>query len=250
MVFVCNFCSKNFSSNSSLNNHKNKANYCLKIQSELERNREKDMCIKIKELELNIIMYQKEIEIYKSEILKKDELITKLSLEKSIVHNNNNSNNTTTTSSLSSNSSRNITITNCLDLSDERIRLAVEKYSLDHYNRTYEGLVDWCINNLLKDENDELGYLCNDRNRRIFIYKSMSGEMISDPNANKLKSILKPALFDKLKLHKKTNYNIMAEISDDEDSSKAAVFINIHELNKNMGVEFEKELVRKTYIKK
>ena len=253
MGFLCNFCSKSFSSISSLNNHKNKANYCLKIQADLNRDKENDKNRQyqdqIKKLEFELLTAHKEIEIYKMELLKKDELITKLSLEKSIVNNNNtisNSNNTSTSSS--SNSSKNFTIMNSLDLSDEKLRLATDKYTIDHYNRTSEGMVQWCVDNLLKDENDKLTYICNDKNRRNFIYKSTSGEMISDPNANKLKSIIKPALTDKLKTHKKINYNMMADVSDDENE-KADECINIHEQNKQMGVEFEKELVRKTYSK-
>jgi len=251
MSFTCNFCAKNFSAKSSLNAHKITANYCLKIQAELtQKNTEekfKSDQLLIKELETNCIQYRKEIEIYKLEIEKKDKLITKLSLEKSI-----NTTNTTTTNNTnsSSNNSRNLTIMNSLDLSSDKLRIAADNYSFDHYNRTSEGMVEWCVDNLLKDKDDKLTYICNDKNRRNFVYKSSTGELISDPNATKLKSFLKPALTDKLKTHKKLNYSKMAEESDDEDSVKSDMYINIHEENKTLGVDFEKELVKKTYVKK
>lgn len=262
MSFICNFCNKNFVSNATLTKHKSTANYCRKIQSELEfkhvEQKDKKFQDRIQELELElkfsrkqyqdqIELSQKATEIYKAILLEKDALITKISLEKSIVHNNNiiNSNNI----SNSSNNSKHLTIMNNLDLSSERLKLAADNYTLDHYNRSSEGLVDWCVSNLLKDDNDKLTYICNDKNRRTFQFKSSSGELVSDPNADKLKSILKPVLTDKLKTHKKINYLLMSEVSDDEDSIKSDEYIKIHEENKTMGVEFEKELVKKTYVK-
>ncbi|MDD4931401.1 MAG: hypothetical protein PHG66_04650 [Candidatus Colwellbacteria bacterium] len=187
------------------------------------------------------------VEIYKKISDEKDTLIVKLSTEKSVV-NNTNCNNTSSSSS-SSNRQNNI-IMGHLDLSSEKIKLAVESYSLEHYNRASAGLADWCIDNLLTDNDNNLQYICSDKNRRCFQFKTESGDIVSDPNADKLKSAIKPMLSDRLRIHKKINFSKIGDESDDEDSTKSDLCIQIHNENKTMGVEFEKELVKKTYSKK
>lgn len=55
---------------------------------------------------------------------------------------------------------------------------------------------------------------------------------------------------DRLKIHKKVNYSKMGDESDDEENEKSESYIRIHEENKTMGHEFERELAKKTYMKK
>lgn len=283
MSFQCEFCSKCFSSKSSLNTHKSKTKYCLEIQKNkgfISEVKGKELCkycsreffkkdnkqthettckhristiqnqdITIMNLTSDLKLANEKIEFYKKLLEEKDSLILKLSSEKSVINNTSTSTNCNNQSTSSSSSTKQNIIMGSLDLSVEKIKMAVENYTIDHYNRTSEGLVDWCVNNLLKDENNNLRYICNDKNRRSFQFKSEAGDIVTDPNADKLKLAIKPILNDKLRTHKKLNYSKMAEESDDEDSEKSDVYIKIHEENKTMGVEFEKELAKKTYTK-
>lgn len=220
MSFQCEFCTKCFSTKYSLNSHKLKTKYCLEIQKtkgvsvDLRGSEKCDYCDKyfllkdsrcdheiickkkstveysiVNDLNLEIERLKSELKfanekamIYKTQSDEKDAMIMKLSIEKSVV--NTNYNNTTSTST----SNRQNIIIGPLDLSLEKIKSAVENYTIDHYNRTSEGMVDWCVNNLLKDENNNLRYICNDKNRRCFQFKSESGDIITDPNADKLKA--------------------------------------------------------------
>ena len=135
---------------------------------------------------------------------------------------------------------------NCLDLSDERLKKAADNYTFDHYNRAAAGMVDWCVNNVIKD-NDGMLYRCTDKNRRVFTFKTILGDTILDPNATQLKSSLKPILAEKLKGYKKINCKLMGEDSDDDNNEKVDAYLRLHAINKEMGAEFEKELVKKTY---
>ena len=180
-------------------------------------------------------------DFYKSELSKKDDLV-KLSIEKSGVVNNT----TMTTSSSNKQINKQVNVMNCLDLSDERLKKAADNYTFDHYNRAEAGMVDWCINNVIKDK-DEMLYRCTDKNRRVFTFKTILGDTILDPNATQLKSSIKPILAEKLKGYKKINCKLMGEDSDDDNNEKVDAYLRLHAINKEMGIEFEKELVKKTY---
>ena len=187
----------------------------------------------------------KKEEFYKSELSKKDELI-KLSIEKSIEKSGIITNNNNSTSSSNKQINKQVNVMNCLDLSDERLKKAADNYTFDHYNRAEAGMVDWCINNVIKDK-DEMLYRCTDKNRRVFTFKTILGDTILDPNATQLKSSIKPILAEKLKGYKKINCKLMGEDSDDDNNEKVDAYLRLHAINKEMGIEFEKELVKKTY---
>ena len=242
----CIHCDKSFHQKSSKLIHEN--NCKNKILSEKEsliqeiKDSLKTQSDLINTYENDIKTLKCEKEFYKSELAKKDDLI-KLSIEKSgIITNNNNSTSSSSTKLIN----KQINVMNCLDLSDERLKKAADNYTFDHYNRAAAGMVDWCVNNVIKD-NDGMLYRCTDKNRRVFTFKTILGDTILDPNATQLKSSLKPILAEKLKGYKKINCKLMGEDSDDDNNEKVDAYLRLHAINKEMGIEFEKELVKKTY---
>ena len=242
----CIHCDKSFHQKSSKLIHEN--NCKNKILSEKEsliqeiKDSLKTQSDLINTYENDIKTLKCEKEFYKSELAKKDDLI-KLSIEKSgIITNNNNSTSSSSTKLIN----KQINVMNCLDLSDERLKKAADNYTFDHYNRAAAGMVDWCINNVIKDK-DEMLYRCTDKNRRVFTFKTILGDTILDPNATQLKSSIKPILAEKLKGYKKINCKLMGEDSDDDNNEKVDAYLRLHAINKEMGIEFEKELVKKTY---
>lgn len=258
MTHKCIHCLKIFSTNYILNKHQLSAKYCLKIQEE-KRLTTENKCkycssnVLLSELMIHqIICADEKINDLTFQLgVEKEKLILVNSMLEEKIKTSNKEHELTITKlgdkqTMMSNCGNKYISLNSLDLSEDKIKLAVGDYTIDHYNRSCEGMVDWCVNSLLKDENNNLLYLCSDKNRRNFMFKNKDGEVISDSNADKLKKAIKPIINDKLKYCKKEVYTKLGECSDDENE-KLDKCVEIHESNKNMGVEFEIELAKKTY---
>lgn len=133
-----------------------------------------------------------------------------------------------------------------LDLSKERIESAKDKYTLKHYEKGCIGQVDWAMNNILMDANGNKLYTCTDKNRRCFMYKDEFGNLVIDIQAKKLKASIYPVIELKINEYKKIKCRELAEV-DDDDNSLLDKYIKLYTENKEMGIEFEKELVSRTY---
>jgi cell division protein FtsB len=194
----CDSCKKIFKSVSSLNYHKKNAIYCLKIQGNIEKTFNCKYCKKIFNSQkiLNshinkceesyiIIELKKENEELKTKIM---ELETKLEIyeeghdfiktlakePKSVINNN------TKILNISSFNLNKDKVKNILDLKfDENCILQGQK-----------GVAHFAVNNLLKDDNGNLTYICTDPSRRIFKYKDNFGEIQKDVKAQKLTNML------------------------------------------------------------
>lgn len=209
----CEYCKKNFSSLSSVNNHKKTALYCLKIQGKNTNNFECDLCNKffackkilnthIKscskyiKIENENIELKKENEKLTNQLIEKDKKIIKLEAElkikdsiyeedhdfiktlakepKSVINNN------TKILNISSFSLNKDKVKSMLDLKfDENCILDGQK-----------GVAHFAVNNLLKDDNGKLTYICTDPSRHIFKYKDNFGEIQKDIKAQKLTNML------------------------------------------------------------
>jgi len=205
----CEYCKKNFSSLSSLNNHKKTAVYCLKIQGKNIDNFQCNLCEKFfsckKVLTTHInscskfiikenenIQLKNENEELKKQIIENNkkimELETKLEIyeedhdfiktlakePKSVINNN------TKILNISSFNLNKDKVKNILDLKfDENCILQGQK-----------GVAHFAVNNLLKDDNGNLTYICTDPSRRIFKYKDNFGEIQKDIKAQKLTNML------------------------------------------------------------
>jgi hypothetical protein len=212
-TFNCEYCHSVFKNSSSLKLHQKKAKYCIKIQKEnnemkvncnnilnnkfkcencdklLSSKRNLDnhysICNNIDKLKVTILKYKIHIE----ELIKKGEQQEKKikELENTIerlainaIHKPTTTNNNTTNNTLN--------IMSSLDFNNvNKIKNLID----DNYNINYaidgqKGLARFVVDNLLKDENGELLYVCTDPSRQIFKYKDDSGEIKKDVEAKKL----------------------------------------------------------------
>ncbi|MDD4931570.1 MAG: hypothetical protein PHG66_05525 [Candidatus Colwellbacteria bacterium] len=141
---------------------------------------------------------------------------------------------------------KNITM-NSLNLSQERLESIKDTYTIKHYERGGIGQADWVVDNVLRDNSGNLIYKCTDKNRKNFIYHDENGNIVTDIQAKKLKEAILPIMSTKLKEFKKIKCSELAEQSDDE-SELLEKYSDLYKENKEMGNEFDKRLVEKTYV--
>jgi hypothetical protein len=226
----CQYCNNVFVSEKSLDAHKKKAKYCLKKQQELkiikefnceycnmiyftdlELENHKNICTlflkqrinsleeenkmseenvtyfqnennnkekEIKTLNENIKHLQEQIKQLQEQILS----ITKVAVMKNTTNNTNNTTNNINNKILNM-SSFNFNDTDVQNLFEN-------KYSIDIISEGQKGVAKFAVNNMLKDSNGNLNYLCTDLSRKMFKYKNESGEIEKDINAQKLTNLL------------------------------------------------------------
>ncbi len=99
---------------------------------------------------------------------------------------------------------------NILDLSSNRIQSAVDRYTLEHYLKGAEGMVEWIVEEIITDENGELLYKCMDKNRKHFFYVNEKQIKTEDLKCIKLLNAIKPEITPVLqKLKKNRNEEIV-----------------------------------------
>jgi hypothetical protein len=259
----CEYCKKVFTQSHRLKTHKDICNgkdlyfknktleeELTNLKEELEKSKYENEQLRTK-YENKFEQFKKD---HKQELSEKD-IIIKCEKEKlELLKEANNRQTTisnTTNNNYSNNNTNNIKAKyaqlNNLDLSNERIKYATDFYTLDDYNKGSEGMAEWCIKYILKDDSGKIHYICSDKNRRNFVYRDMNGNIINDNQANKLKEIIKPLLNLKLKECKKIRCEELCDESDD-DNEKLESLNKIHNENKEYGSSFEKSLVEKIYI--
>jgi hypothetical protein len=78
-----------------------------------------------------------------------------------------------------------------LDFNKDKIKNIFEtKFDCNYLVDGQKGVAQFAVDNILKDENGFLGYVCTDPSRKIFKYKDNLGEIQKDVKAKKLTSIL------------------------------------------------------------
>jgi hypothetical protein len=210
----CEFCNKIFKTKSSLNKHKNTTKYCLSIQKN-NLNLMEYICIcektftnkdnfqqhqnicKIKTYEDKIKTYEDKINILEKNIVEKNLIISNLEGKMFTYQNNQeviidiakqpkntNTNNTNNTNKI-------LNLTSSLDFDDiEKVKNIIENYNIDYILDGQKGFAKFAVDNLLKDENGNLKYVCTDPSRQIFKYKNNEGLLKKDIEAKKLTNYL------------------------------------------------------------
>jgi hypothetical protein len=217
---ICNFCNKSFKNRSNLRNHQQTAKYCLKIQKEnenisiVENFKECEYCQKsfasnvikrhiencknkkekyifdnekIKELEIeNQELKEKvnklndelnelrgELKVYKKD---HDYLIDIARQPKSSITNNN----------------KILNISSCIDFTDiNKIRDIIDNnFNIEYILDGQKGFAKFALDNLLRDDDGNLKYMCTDPSRNIFKYKDNLGDIQKDVEAKKLTNYL------------------------------------------------------------
>lgn len=131
-----------------------------------------------------------------------------------------------------------------LNLTQENFQHLANTFTIEHYNRGGEGTADWVIENMLTDENGRLIYRCVDKNRGHFTYKDQMGNIITDVNAERLKSVVIPLM--RLKIQEYKSVKCM-EMAESDDVKMVDINCNLYKQQKTLGRKFEKRLIQKTY---
>ena len=165
----CEFCNKIFRD---LNTHfktcKKKFDYEFQ-RLQTEKN-EKDE--EIKKLQMRIVELEAENKIY----LQDRDLVQKLAAQPKTTTNNNDNR---------------IRINNNFFDNPERIKQMIdEKLTKDYISDGQKGVAQFACNNLLKDENGNMNYICSDPSRYIFKFQNSEGNIEKDVKANKLTNML------------------------------------------------------------
>lgn len=106
-----------------------------------------------------------------------------------------------------------------LNLSEQRIINAIANYTMAHYMKGAEGMIEWIVPNLLTDDSDNLMYRCNDKNRGHYFYKAEDGSKVEDVHGQKLIQFVTPHMLPKLKEYKRIrNEEIMKQYGDDDEN--------------------------------
>ena len=215
--FSCEFCTKEFSSKSNLNNHVKNAKYCIekrteKIDSESNNNYNCSFCRKSFATRYNILRH---ISICKEKdtiLLLKDqeiEFLKKQLLEKT----KENEYLTQQLSSLALEGIKKPTITNTstrinniltpLDLNDEKIKTIVES-NLDesYFLDSQKGIARFCFDKLIKTDDGKRKLVCSDPVRERYRYLDQEGNIKEDIGARHfIDKISRPIIETSKKVH-------------------------------------------------
>jgi hypothetical protein len=260
MSLTCEFCKKTFSSKGSLSNHQKKAKYCLEIQN---KESVEYQCFYCKKTFCNkdwLVKHEaKCIEYFNSKLLEKDELISKQkedigNLEKKIIeleakleiYKEQGEKSFGVVEQIAKqpkqqvNNNQKILINTPLDLSSGAVVQAIqEKFSHDYLTQGQKGVAKFAYDNMLKDENGKLKYICTDPSRQIFQYKNDQGVMEKDVRATRLtKAILDADI-------KQTSHKIAWDNMKDGDNEIFMTYTNHYQEIQGLeqdNSEFSKEL--------
>ena len=156
-----------------------------------------------------------------------------------------------TTSSYITNNNKILNITSTMDFNDKnKIKEIIENnYNMDYMLDGQKGFAKFAVENLLKDEDGNLKYVCTDPSRQIFKYKDTLGDIQRDVEAKKLTNYLVDGGIKEKTLCITNNWCVEDEGKIDIDKlniiiDKQNALLNLKENN----TLFKKELVAMTTI--
>jgi chromosome segregation ATPase len=133
-----------------------------------------------------------------------------------------------------------IIITTHLDLSSQAVQQAIESnFSHEHLTMGQKGVARFAYDNMLKDEQGKLKYICTDPSRQVFQYKNDKGVVQKDVRATKLTKALLDA--DIKQTSHKIAWDKMEGAGDEAFMAYTNHYQNIQGMEKDNS-EFSKEL--------
>ena len=175
--FDCSYCGKKFSSKSRLNSHLDTCN--IRYNSIIEEKNAiiKEIEEKIKEIEQKNVRLTIENELLREHSKDNQSTINEIAKQPRVATTNNNHNK--------------ILINTPMDLSQPTVQLAIQNGFSDEYLvQGQKGVARFAYDNILKDEQGKLKYICTDAARQIFQFKNEDGSIQKDVKATKLTKAL------------------------------------------------------------
>ena len=170
-IFECLYCKKILSSKQNLNSHTSICDIKIKENSQnkdLEITKLKEEIIKLQEHKEQNIKIQQEYKEQIKELQNKIERMATKAIEKP----------TSNTTNL---------FLSPIDLIQEHItKMIQEKFTKEHFYDGQAGVARFAVDNILKDKDGKLGYICTDPARQIFKHITSDGEVKKDVRASKL----------------------------------------------------------------
>lgn len=179
--FDCEYCKRSFSSKHRLEKHFNicVSHYKQKLKSkedEIEQLKDQLWSLEKENIllkdEIKTVKIQTELDFYKQSSKDNQTTINEIAKQPRVQTTNN---------------QNKILITTPLYLSKENIQTTIESgFSQEHLILGQRSVTQFAYNNLLKDQNGKLKYICTHPSRQIFKFKSNDGKMQKDVRALKL----------------------------------------------------------------
>tara|TARA_B110000261_G_scaffold75001_1_gene86895 strand:+ start:132 stop:998 length:867 start_codon:yes stop_codon:yes gene_type:complete len=239
ITYDCSICFKKFTSKQILllhiqtcpgllikENYENKINkLILEYENKIKEIIDKTNLdsININDLEKNIIRLESELKVYKEHGNKSYSTIEEMAKQPKQVTNNQNK----------------IIITSPLNLSRDSITEALENFSDNHLVQGQRGVAKFAYDNMLKDKDGKLIYICTDPSRQIFQFKNDEGKIEKDVRATRLTKALIEADI------KQTSHKIAWDNMKDGDNEIFMTYTNHYQEIQEMeqdNSQFSKEL--------
>ena len=243
VTYPCTFCKKQFTSNYHLKKHTTNCIEKFK-QNIVELNdslKERD---KKHEEKLNEVKEELSVANLRIQELEQQLKTIRLEVENEIIKERNDKLETTVgeiaKQPKNQQINNKIVITTPLDLSNQTVCEAIQNgFSQEHLMLGQKGVAKFAYDNMLKDEEGKLKYICTDPSRQIFQYKNQEGKIQKDVRATKLTQALLEAEI-KQKSHK-IAWNNMKDGNNELFMDYTTYYQDIQALETNNGC-FSKEL--------
>ena len=188
---TCEYCNSSLKKVSSLNYHQKNARYCLIKQGKIEEKKDDDniiihkcnFCDKILSTKHT---FNSHLLICKVKNKQNEESLQILSKEQIKELQNKIERMATKAIEKPTNNTTNLFLSP-IDLSQEHITKVIqEKFTKEHFYDGQAGVARFAVDNILKDKDGKLGYICTDPSRQIFKHITSDGEVKKDVRASKL----------------------------------------------------------------
>ena len=229
--YDCKFCGKKFTQSNHLSRHLPTCLDKYKFELNEKDNKIKDLEDKLLEAEQKIktIRLEVENEFYKNQSKENQSTINEIAKQPRVQTNTNNNNK--------------IMISTPMDMSYDAVNQAIQNnFSGDYLIQGQKGAARFAYDNMLKDEQGKLKYICTDAARQIFQFKGDDGTIQKDVRATKLtKALLDGDI-------KQASHKIACSKMDGSDEAFESYTTNYYEIKEleEDNSEFSKELTTLT----
>jgi hypothetical protein len=179
MSYVCIYCNKSFTSKQRYNSHSDICVLKFKKTISILENKVSEHEKTISDLlnKINVIAVETEVRILREQNERSTSTVEEIAKQPRI---------TSTT-----NNNQKVLINTPMDMSYQTLNTAIQNgFSDDYLIQGQKGVARFAYDNILKDEQGKLKYICTDAARQIFQFKNEDGSIQKDVKATKLTKAL------------------------------------------------------------